>query len=778
MPPIGRTISHYTILEKLGEGGMGEVYKARDTKLGRLVALKFLPPSLNSPLDVQRFQQEAKSISALNHPNIATIHDIDHSDGSRFLVLEYLSGGTLNARIRHLASSGRDHPLQEILGYGIQIAGGLAHAHRNGIIHRDIKTENMMLTGEGTLKITDFGLAKLRGGAPLTRSGTTVGTASYMSPEQIRGEALDQRSDLFSFGVVLYELATGTLPFRGDHEAAVTYATVNEDPIPLTSIRSSIPASFERIVRRCLEKDRLRRYQSAEEIIEDLRSLQSGASIETTAARSRARTPWIAAGSIGVLLLIAGLVLWSRSSPSGDRKSIAVLPFKNMTDARENEFFSDGVTEDIIARLSKIGDLKVISRTSVMQYKNSTKSIKEIAAELNVVTVLEGSVRKADNEIRIVAQLIDARNDEHLWAETYDRELTQIFAIQTDVANRIAGALQARLSPSERERLGVNGTNNLQAYNAYLKAQFLWNKITKEDLRSAIAFYNEAIRNDGAYARAYAGLAIAYSLTAFFSFDFIPREEAVANARGAVLKALDLDPNLAEAHSALAYILRTFDWNFAGAEEEFRKSIALDPNYSIARDFYSLLLAGLSRFDEAVKQSDRAAELDPLSIEILNSHARVYYYAGRYDEAIGLARREFEVEPDSRPAHGLLGSIYEMKRMNKEALAEITLARSISGTDYEGYSRTSDSTASTDWDTYWARRYAIADEMCRQNRLPHIVLAIVALRAGKREQAIESLQEAYRMREGSLVYLNVEPHFEPLRNDPRVIAILNNMKFR
>jgi TolB-like protein/Flp pilus assembly protein TadD len=558
----------------------------------------------------------------------------------------------------------------------------------------------------------------------------------------------------------------------------VTFAIVNEDPIPLKSFRSSLNTSFERIVRRCLEKDRGKRYQNAREIVRDLQAVQSGNAIGTNIERRRKGIPWIAAGIVGIVLVIAFFVFWPGPSPSIERKSIAVLPFKNLAEERENEYFSDGMTEDIIAQLSKIGDLKVISRTSVMQYKNSTKSLREIARELNVATVLEGSVRRADNQIRIVAQLIDARNDEHIWADTYDRESTKIFAIQTDVAERIAEALQAKLSPSERERLGEKGTTNLAAYNSYLKAQFHWNKITKEDVRSAITYYSDAIQNDRGYARAYAGLSIAYSLTAFFSFDFLPAQEAVTKGRDAALKALEVDPNLAEAHTALGYILRTFDWNFPGAEVEFRKSIELDPNYSIARDFYALLLAALGRFDEAIAQSDRAAELDPLSIEIVNSHARVYYYARRYDEAIRLARKEFEIDPECRPAHGLLGSLYEMKQMKKEALTEITLSRSISGADYEGYTRRSDSTASTDWGSYWIRQYTITEALCRQNRFPYIVLAVVATRAGKREKAIEALQKSFQKREGSLVYLNVDPLFESLRSDPRVIAILKGMNLQ
>ncbi|HUI66122.1 MAG TPA: protein kinase [Bacteroidota bacterium] len=771
---VGSTISHYTILEKLGEGGMGVVYKAQDLKLDRTVALKFLPSHFASPQEIARFQQEAKAISALNHPSIATIYDIDQADDQQFLVLEFLSGGTLKSRIRELTSTGRQLSLPEIVDYGIQIAEGLAHAHLNGIVHRDIKSENMMLTADGKIKITDFGLAKLRGGAQLTKTGTTVGTASYMSPEQIHGEVVDSRSDLFSFGIVLYELATGSFPFRGEHEAAVSYAITNEDPVPLRTLRPSLSVPFEHIIRRCLEKDRSKRYQTADEIVRDLRSFQSGVASAAGATR-KSVLPWFVAAGL-VAAMIAGLFVFRPNSDVPIRgKSIAVLPFKNLSNDPENEYFSDGVTEEIIAQLSNISDLEVISPTTVMQYKNSPKPVKDIARELGVATVLEGSVQKADNEVRIVAQLIDAGTDENIWAETYDRELKQIFAIQSDVADRIAVALNTKLSSSEKERLGARGTNNIVAYNAFLKAEYHWNKITTDDMKLAISFYKDAIADDPLYARAYAGLSNAYSLTAYFRFDFISPGDAVKKAREAARKALELDPNLAEAHTALGYIFRTFDWDFPQAEQEFKRSIELDPNNSVTRHFYGLLLAALSRFSEATVQMNRAVELDRLSTEILTSRARVYYYSQRYDEAITCSKDELEIDQDSRLAHGLLGCIYELKHMRREALAEFKSSKTISGTDFEGASAIYQPPMTNDWDTYWKQNEKVAENLCKQNRFPYIAYAVVALRAGMRERAIRALQESYRRHEGSLVYLNVDPEFSPIRSDPRIQEILREI---
>ena len=439
---IGKTISHYCILEKLGEGGMGVVYKARDTKLDRIVALKFLPPGLvASSEDVARFKQEAKAISSLSHPHIATIHDIEETTDQQFLVLEYLSGGTLKTKVQHLATTGKTLPLRDIIEYGLDIAEGLAHAHRHGITHRDVKTENIMLTEEGAIKITDFGLARIHGSVHLTKSGSTLGTVAYMSPEQIRGEDADHRSDLFSFGVILFELVTGRLPFRGEHEAAMSYSIVNEDPLPLGSSDAIISSSLGNVIYRCLEKNKEKRYQAAEEIAADLRKIQmeiSGYAIPATLVGKLSRRSWLIA-SASVILIVMGIYVFVPSKLSSvDAHSIAVLPFRNYSTEKENDIFSDGITEEVTTQLAMLRKLKVMSHRSMMQYKGTKHSLKDIGKELGVSLILDGSVRRDGHQIRVDAQLIDVASDNHLWAQIYDREFTQIFTIQKEIAEDIA----------------------------------------------------------------------------------------------------------------------------------------------------------------------------------------------------------------------------------------------------------------------------------------------------------------------------------------------------
>ncbi len=573
---IGQTISHYKILEKLGEGGMGVVYKAQDLKLDRVVALKFLPAALvDSPDERARFQQEAKALSGLNHPNIATIHDIDEVDGERFIVLEYLSGGTLKSKIKALQSSGQFLPLAQIVEYALQMGEGLAHARRHGTVHRDLKTDNMMLTEEGIVKITDFGLAKLRGGEHLTKSGSTMGTAGYMSPEQIRGEEIDYRSDIFSFGIILFEVTTGRLPFRGEHEAALSYSIVNENPISIDSLSTAVPSSLASVIACCLEKEKEKRFQGAEEIVAELRKVQPELSGTMVVQRKRSPLPWIAAVALVAVALIALYLFLPPKTASVERKSIAVLPFKNLSEEKENEYFSDGITEDIITQISKIGDLKVISRTSVMQYKNKEKSLREIGKELGVATVLEGSVRRAGNQLRIVAQLIDASSDEHLWAETYDRELTQIFAIQSDVAQKIAAALKAKLSPAEKERIEKKPTENLTAYDYYLKGREYYYHYRKQDNENAIELFKRALELDPSYALACAGLGDAYGQR-FIKFGF--NDAWLDSSIVTSTRAISLNPSLAEGYKALglAYMAKG---GHRKSLEANRKAVELNPSY-------------------------------------------------------------------------------------------------------------------------------------------------------------------------------------------------------
>jgi serine/threonine protein kinase len=777
-PVIPRVISHYKVFEELGRGGMGIVYRAEDLKLHRIVALKFFPEDLTiSEASVARFQREAEAISALNHPNIATMYECDEADGRKFLAFEFLSGGTLKSKVRHLLLEEKQFAIDEVVDYGIQMADGLAHAHRRKIVHRDIKTDNVMLTDEGKVKITDFGLAKLKGARQLTRSGSLIGTAAYMSPEQIRAEAVDKRSDIFSLGVVLYELLTTHLPFRGEHEAALTYSIIHEDPAPVESFRTEVPDPIVRILKRCLEKERESRYQSAEELANDLRDVRQGSTVSVRTVVKQSRLPWIAAAAILVVAGGAYVFMSSQGAGAGNSRTIAVLPFNNMSGNPEDEYFSDGMTEDILTQLGKIAALRVISRTTMMQYKGTKKSVRDIGAELHAAVVLEGSVRHSADQVRISAQLIDSRNDEYLWAETYDKDLKQIFAIQSDVAQAIAKALQAKLSPSEKDRIEKKVTENLQAYELYLKGRYSWNKRLPDKLKKAIEYFNQAIERDPNYALAYAGLADAYTILG--NFNLFQPDQTYPQAKAAALKALAIDNNLAEAHASLGFAMMNHDWDWVAAERELKRAISIDPNYPTARSWYAFLLTVTGRFEEAVLVRKKALELDPLSPVINADVGLTLYFARRYDEAIQQYLKTLDIDPTFVIANIPLAGAYEQKGMYKEAierLQTVTMALSYASIRhpipiavlshvYAVSGRTDDA----------LNMLGLVEEMSDSQYVSPYWRGVIAIGLGKKDQALSWLEKAFEGHDSSLVFLKVDPVFDSVRSDPRFIVLLNKM---
>jgi serine/threonine protein kinase/Tfp pilus assembly protein PilF len=676
---IGKTISHYKILSKLGEGGMGVVYKAHDTTLTRDVALKFLPQNVTSdPVEKERFYHEARAASALNHPNITTIYEIAEHEGQLFIAMELVEGKTLKQLVVSEPPS-----IKKVLDIAIQAGEGLAAAHEKEIIHRDIKSENIMVTPKGQAKVMDFGLAKVRGATRLTRAGSTVGTASYMSPEQAQGEEIDHRSDIFSFGVVLYELLTGRLPFKGEHEAALMYSIINQEPPPIARFNEKAGDDLQRIVSKALAKDREERYQHADDMVADLKrerkALESARTgrVETSTVQPAvpaAKTPTaeepavapkprrnslkfvVPAVIVGIAVVLIilfnpfGLQVSQKKTVAADRKSVAVLPFTNMSGDKEDEFFSDGVTEDIIAQLSNIGDLKVISRTSTMQYKNTTKNIRDIAKELNVATILEGSVRRADNQVRIVAQLIDASTDKHLWAETYDKELTQIFAIQSDVARQIASALKAELSPREKEQLAKQPTGNIDAYAYYLKGREYYCRYSKQDNENAIELFKKALELDPDYALAYAGLGDAYAQRpSKFGFPWAWVDSSIAMSQNAI----SLDPTLAEGYKALGLGYQYKGW-FKRSLETYRKAVDLNPNYDPAVANIGWVSAELGNFDEAWRWLKRSVALNPMLPFNYAGIGYVYLLLGDYTAATEWINKALALQPDLQSAHGFL----------------------------------------------------------------------------------------------------------------------------
>ncbi len=639
---VGKTVSHYTILERIGSGGMGVVYRAEDSKLKRTVALKFLPPELTRDSEArERFVHEAQAASALDHPNICTIYEIDQTDDEQmFIAMSAYRGETLKEKLDRGPLK-----LQEALELAIQIAQGLHKAHEEGIVHRDVKPANVMVTDEGVVKLLDFGLAKLGGRTLVTKEGTTLGTAAYMSPEQSRGEDVDRRTDIWSAGVVLYQMVAGLPPFRGDYENAVIYSIHNAAPEPLTSLRTGVPMELERIVGKALAKDPSDRYQHADELATDLRRVRgevdSGISMTGWKAQAPATKPlWkqpvvLLAGVLGIVIVVAG-VQWILSGAGEEtgrdvrEKSIAVLPFTTITRSEDDEIFADGIHDVILTHLAKIRDLKVLGRQSVLRYKGTDKSPREIGRELGVGFLLEGSVSRAEDSIRVVAQLLDTRTEEHVWADIYHREYASVFAIQSDVAQRIAQELEATLTPREKAQIEQKPTDDLEAYEFYLKGLHYWqNYDTWEGNGMAARMFEQATKRDPRFALAYARLSLVHSI--LHAYTRAPKEQ-LDSARSALEKAEELDPELPEFHYARGYYFgETGDRK--GAMREFERAVEAEPNNSEYLMGLGVECLAQREMERAVEILTRSYELDPHGLNQGLWTSSAYRVQRRWDEA-------------------------------------------------------------------------------------------------------------------------------------------------
>jgi serine/threonine protein kinase len=578
---IGKTISHYKILEKLGSGGMGTVYKAQDTKLDRFVALKFLPPHIGADdNEKKRFIHEAKAASALQHNNICTIHEIGETDdGQMFICMDYYEGETLKKKIERGPLK-----LEDAIDISIQIAQGLAKAHSKEIIHRDIKPANILLTEEEQVKIVDFGLAKLAGQTVLTKEGTTIGTVAYMSPEQARGEVVDHRTDIWAVGVVLFEMLTGELPFKGEYEHAIIYSIINEEPKPIVDKRPEMIKESEEIVNKTLTKEKEERYQNIGDLLVKLRSLKERIQPDISNKQALRMKPL---------------------------PSIAVLPFRDMSPQKDQDYFCEGIAEEIINALTHIEGLRVIARTSAFAFKDKFDDVREIGKKLGVETLLEGSVRKSGNRLRITAQLITVADGSHLWSERYDREIDDLFLIQDEVSLQITENLKIRLAHKEKIMLAKRYTEDIETYNLYLKGRFHWAKYTEEGFKKGIEYYQQAIQRDPTYALAYAGVAICHTFLGYYLY-LNPKDE-FDKAEAAAKKALEIDDCLSEALLALGWIKVCRDRNWSGSETVFRQTLDLNPGYSTGHLFYAILLSVIGRNKEAIAEAEKAEELDPLS---------------------------------------------------------------------------------------------------------------------------------------------------------------------
>jgi serine/threonine protein kinase/tetratricopeptide (TPR) repeat protein len=746
MDMIGQTISHYKILSKLGEGGMGVVYKAEDTKLHRCVALKFIPPSVKDDQTRKRFVQEAQAASSLEHPNICSIHEIDETpDGQMFIVMPCYDGESLAARIQR-GPMGFD----EATDIAIQVASGLAKAHEKGIVHRDIKPGNILITNDGVAKIVDFGLAKLSGRTKLTRTGTSPGTVSYMSPEQLKGADVDHRTDIWALGVVLFEMITGETPFRGEYEQAMSYSIVNEAPKPIRSLRSDVPVEMERLVEKTLSKNPSERYQKARELIGALQSIKKR--IESSHVDTGGNT--------------------AKEGPS-----IAVLPFTNLSADKENEYFSDGLAEDIIDALTQVPGFRVLARTSAFSFRGKEVDVREIGSRLNVEHILEGSVRRAGGRIRVTAQLVKASDGYHLWSQRFDREMTDIFVIQDEISRAIVEKLRLRLAGDRP--LVKRYTENLAAYDLCLRARYHLRKMTQEERDAGRRYCEQAVALDPNYAPAYVVLAESHLWSAFWgSTD--PRE-AFVRAKSAALEALRLDDTIADAHSALGTVLGSGEFDWQGAQREFRRAMELNPSsasvrYNYAWCYAMWFLFPLGRVEEALTEMRRALELDPLDPFYNSLLGYLLHSTGQFEPAVAQLKHAIDLDPTFFFPYWFLSSVYVLSGRVDEAIAAGEKANDLSGRHaltlaalgscYVQAGRTAE--ARQFLEELTARR--------RSTYVPSTALAWALLAVGELDEGLEWIARGIEERDPTVVTaLKSAPVYGRLRSHPAFPALLRKM---
>jgi TolB-like protein/cytochrome c-type biogenesis protein CcmH/NrfG len=792
LPPETR-LGPYEIRSLLGSGGMGEVYLAHDTRLGRDVAVKVLPESVSGNHDRRRrFEQEARAAASLNHPGILAVHDVGWHEGSPYIVSELLEGETLRARLGKGSFT-----VKQALEVAIPLARALAVAHEKGIVHRDLKPENVFLTRDGQVKVLDFGLAKLllvpepgpesQIDTKSTASGIVLGTAAYMSPEQVRGHGTDAQSDVFSFGVVLYEMLAGRLPFRGDSAADVMAAVLHQEPPKLLDLEGAVSPQLERVTERCLQKSPERRFQSARDLattLEAVSDAESGGPSRPLARGLRrvARRPWAAVLVLLIIGVVAGWGVWrSRTgataagvgSPIG---SLAVLPLVNLSGDAEQDYFADGITEALIANLAKIRAIKVISRTSVMQYKATKKPLPDIARELKVDAVVEGSVLRSGNRVRVTAQLIRAATDEHLWAETYDRNLTDILVLQGDIARTIAGEVRIKVTPQEEARLRAARSVDPETYALYLKGRHHLNTTwTQESLAKASAHFEQATQRDAAFAPAYAGLAEAHAYTAGV---YVRPQEGYPRAKAWAEKALAIDPDIPEARAMLGLVRLNYDWHFAEAEKELQRAVDVGPGSARARFWYSFYLVLAGRSDEAVAEARRMLELDPATPTTNFLFGWILLNARRFDEAIAQLQKTRDLDPNDPLADSLLAWGYALTGRYAEALAacdrykaRVAVAEDrLGGHGYAWVSALSGRRAEA------IRVLESLKRLAKDQYVAPAYIAAIYSGLGDKERAFEWLERGYSERSPGMAELKSDPMFgADMRRDPRYDQLMRRV---
>jgi serine/threonine protein kinase/tetratricopeptide (TPR) repeat protein len=788
---VGRLISHYRIIEQIGAGGMGEVYRAHDPRLGRDVAIKVLPQGIVADQDrLRRFEQEARAAAALNHPNIVAIYDVGTWEyGTPYVVSELLQGETLRERLRKGPLA-----VRKAIEFSSQIALGLAAAHDKGIVHRDLKPENLFLTNDGQIKILDFGLAKLlpepapvADGATATQVTTTTakGTVGYMSPEQVRGQDLDQRTDIFSLGAVIYEMLCAQRAFQGATSADAISAILSRDPPELTAGNQAIPPVLSGIVRRSLEKNPNDRFQSARDLAFALGAVSEASGERTTSSPRKKSLKWRIALLALVPVLAAG-VFWVWNSArfrnvfragdgSGTVQSLAVLPLENVS-GNQDEYFADGMTDELITQLGRLKDVRVISRTSVMGFKATRKPSAEIGRALHVDALVEGSVLRQGERVRITAQLVDAASDRQLWAQSYEGNVSDVLRLQNEVARAVTDEIKIELNPEEKEDIETpQRATTPEAYDAYLHGIYLAARLTPDDLKKAFEYFNQSIAKDPTFAPAYAGLAEAYSWA--LGLSVLPAQDVLPKAESAADKALELDPRLGKAHHALAWAKYARHWDFVGAEREFQRAIELTPNNSTAHLWYGMFLAQRKRTNESLREMERARQLDPLA-PIVNSLAMTPLLTSRqYDRVVEEANLALKTDPNDGIVLWILTSAYEQKGDLAKAIDTEEKQAIIFGQDPQR-AHQEFSALRKEYSVHGDRGYWLARKKSQSaNSLTDPVgSAIIAGRLGETDAMFADLEEAFRQHSVELLYwIQTEPAFDDVRGDPRFKDLLRRM---